>query len=97
MGTKVATKMHKKPQTASQLGDDSSIIVDMDKPLKDTKGTTRNSNVDNIQEGSNSIYYEASLTLDNVKPYQSGNYTCGPSNSLSASVRLHITQGNQNL
>ena len=38
-------------------------------------------------------YYEASLTLEYVKPEQSGNYTCGPSNTKTASVRLHITQG----
>ena len=97
MGTKVATRRQRKPQTASESGDDSSVIVDMDKHQKDTKGSTRNSNVDKIQEDGISIYYEASLTLDNVKPEQSGNYTCGPSNSLSASVRLHITQGNHKL
>ena len=40
-----------------------------------------------------SFYFEARLVLDNVLPMQSGNYTCGPSNTKHASVRLHITKG----
>ena len=40
-----------------------------------------------------SFYFEARLVLDNVLPMQSGNYTCGPSNTQHASVRLHITKG----
>ena len=94
MGTKVATRIYTKSQSASHAGDDTSVIVDMDKHKKDMKGTMRSGNEDIVQEDGISIYYEASLTLDDVKPEQSGNYTCGPSNSLSASARLHITQGN---
>lgn len=37
--------------------------------------------------------YEATLKLVNVGPEQSGNYTCGPSNTKSATAKLHITDG----
>ena len=38
--------------------------------------------------------FEATLTLDEVTKERSGNYTCSPSNARSASVRLHIIDGN---
>jgi len=38
-------------------------------------------------------FYEARLVLVDASPEQSGNYTCGPSNTMHASVTLHITQG----
>jgi len=37
--------------------------------------------------------YLATLKLNRVKPEQKGKYKCGPSNTQSASVELHITDG----
>ena len=94
MGTKVETRTQVHSKMSPESGEDASVIVDMDEIQKDKKALKSSINKGKVQEKTISIYYEASLTLDNVKPNQSGNYTCGPSNSLSASVRLHITQGN---
>ena len=38
--------------------------------------------------------YLATLKLNKVRPEQKGVYKCGPSNTRSASVELHITDGN---
>ena len=94
MDTKVETMIHVQSEMPSNSGEDASVIVDMGKIKKDTKASKSIINTKRVHEERTAIYYEASLILDNVKPNQSGNYTCGPSNSLSASVRLHITQGN---
>ena len=94
MATTVETKMQFKSAKLTESGEDTSFIVDMEDIKKSKTLSKRNSN-NNSKKGENhSIFYEASLILDNVKPNQSGNYTCGPSNSLSASVSLHIIQGN---
>ena len=37
--------------------------------------------------------YLATLKLNKVRPEQKGIYKCGPSNTKSASVELHITDG----
>ena len=37
--------------------------------------------------------YLATLKLNKVRPEQKGMYKCGPSNTKSASVELHITDG----
>ena len=37
--------------------------------------------------------YLATLKLNKVRPEQKGKYKCGPSNTQSASVELHITDG----
>ena len=37
--------------------------------------------------------YLATLKLNRVRPEQKGKYKCGPSNTQSASVELHITDG----
>ena len=39
--------------------------------------------------------YLATLKLYKVRPEQKGIYKCGPSNTRSASVELHITDGNR--
>ena len=46
-------------------------------------------------EASNSqrSMYLATLKLNKVRPEQKGVYKCGPSNTRSASVELHITDG----
>ena len=94
MGTTVETRIHVQSKIPSESVEDTSVIVDMDEIKSDKKESKSITRTERVQEETLSIYYEASLILDNVKPNQSGNYTCGPSNSLSASVRLHITQGN---
>ena len=38
--------------------------------------------------------YLATLKLNKVRPEQKGSYKCGPSNTKSAEVELHITDGN---
>ena len=97
MATKVETRMQVQSKITSKSNEDASVILNMDDVKRNKKASKRNSsNISNKSE-SHSLFYEASLILNNVKPNQSGNYTCGPSNSLSASVRLHITQGNCNL
>ena len=97
MATKVETRMQVQSKLSSKTNEDASVILNMDDVKRNKNASKRNSsNISNKSE-SYSLFYEASLILDNVKPNQSGNYTCGPSNSLSASVRLHITQGNCNL
>ena len=40
--------------------------------------------------------YLATLKLNRVRPEQKGKYKCGPSNTQSASVELHITDGKLN-
>ena len=93
MNTTVETKMNDPIQVNSKPANDESIVVDMD----DKKSKKKNSKIieqkKKVSIEKESVFYEASLILKDVKPNQSGNYTCGPSNSLSASVRLHITQG----
>jgi hypothetical protein len=97
MATKVETRMQVQSKLTSKTNEDASVILNMDDVKRNKNASKRNSsNISNKSERY-SLFYEASLILDNVKPNQSGNYTCGPSNSLSASVRLHITQGNCNL
>ena len=94
--TKVQAKYSVPPSLEGDEGDDSSsIVLDMKDHQRSQKNTSNAIKTAKLvqSEDATSTYYEASLTLDNVKPKQSGNYTCGPSNSLSASVRLHITQG----
>ena len=91
MATTVETKIQSK---SAKSNEDTSVIVDMEDIKKSKKVSKRHSYNSLHKSENNSIFYEASLILDNVKPNQSGNYTCGPSNSLSASVSLHIIQGN---
>ena len=97
MATKVETRMQVQSKTTSQSNDDASVILNMDDVKRNKNASKRNSSNISGKSESYSLFYEASLILENVKPNQSGNYTCGPSNSLSASVRLHITQGRVNL
>ena len=90
MSTSVETKVQSK---SAKLSQDESVIVDME-DIKKSKKVSKRHSFNNLSRGeNNSIFYEANLILDNVKPNQSGNYTCGPSNTLSASVSLHIIQG----
>ena len=91
MATAVETKIQSK---AAKSNEDTSVILDMEDIKKSKKVSKRHSYNSLSKSENNSIFYEASLILDNVTPNQSGNYTCGPSNSLSASVSLHIIQGN---
>ena len=94
MSTSIETRINVQ---SNHSNEDASVIVDMDDIQKNKKSSERRSNVNSKnRKESISFHYEASLILNNVKPNQSGNYTCGPSNSLSASVRLHITQGKYN-
>lgn len=93
MASSVETRIQSKSSKSLETSEDTSVIVDMGDINKSKKLSKRDSG-NNPSKGENfSIYYEASLILDNVKPNQSGNYTCGPSNTLSASVSLHIIQG----
>ena len=94
MNTTVETKMNAPIQVNSKSANDESIVVDMDDEKSKKKISKSIENKKKVSVEKESVYYEASLILKDVKPNQSGNYTCGPSNSLSASVRLHITQGN---
>ena len=41
----------------------------------------------------NATHFEASLSLNNVRREQSGNYSCSPSNTETVSVRLHVIDG----
>ena len=93
MNTTVETKMNAPIQVNSKSANDESIVVDMDDEKSKKKISKGIENKKKVSVEKESVYYEASLILKDVKPNQSGNYTCGPSNSLSASVRLHITQG----
>ena len=43
--------------------------------------------------GASGHTYVATLTLDGVRKSQSGNYSCSPSNTGTASVRLHVIDG----
>ena len=45
------------------------------------------------QESNSRSLYLATLKLNKVRPEQKGVYKCGPSNTRSASVELHITDG----
>ena len=45
------------------------------------------------EESSSRSLYLATLKLNKVRPEQKGVYKCGPSNTRSASVELHITDG----
>ena len=95
MATTVETKMQLNSAKLSESGEDTtSVIVDMEDIKKSKTISKRNSNNNSRKSENYSIFYEASLILEHVTPNQSGNYTCGPSNSLSASVSLHIIQGN---
>ena len=47
------------------------------------------------QESKPRSMYLATLKLNKVRPEQKGVYKCGPSNTRSASVELHITDGNR--
>ena len=96
MNTTVETKMNDPNQVNSKPANDESIVVDMDDKQSKKKISKIIERKKKIKIEKESVFYEASLILKDVKPNQSGNYTCGPSNSLSASVRLHITQGKYN-
>ena len=48
--------------------------------------------LDTEKSSSRSLYL-ATLKLNKVRPEQKGVYKCGPSNTRSASVELHITDG----
>ena len=93
MNTTVETKMNDPIQVNSKPANDESIVVDMDDKKSKRKISKISERKKKVSIEKESVFYEASLILKDVKPSQSGNYTCGPSNSLSASVRLHITQG----
>ena len=93
MNTTVETKMNDPIQVNSKPANDESIVVDMDDKKSKKKISKIIERKKKVSIEKESVFYEASLILKDVKPNQSGNYTCGPSNSLSASVRLHITQG----
>ena len=93
MNTTVETKMNDPNQVNSKPANDESIVVDMDDKQSKKKISKIIERKKKVSIEKESVFYEASLILKDVKPSQSGNYTCGPSNSLSASVRLHITQG----
>ena len=93
MASTVETRFQSKSSKSLKTSEDTSVIVDMG-DINKSKKLSKRDNSNNLNNGENfSIFYEASLILDNVKPNQSGNYTCGPSNTLSASVSLHIIQG----
>ena len=93
MNTTVETKMNDPNQVNSKPANDESIVVNMDDKKSKKKISKIIERKKKVSIEKESVFYEASLILKDVKPNQSGNYTCGPSNSLSASVRLHITQG----
>ena len=93
MASSVETRIQSKSSKSLETREDTSVIVDMG-DINKSKKLSKRDNGNNPIKGENfSTFYEASLILDNVKPNQSGNYTCGPSNTLSASVSLHIIQG----
>ena len=97
MNTTVETKVNDPNQVNSNPANDESIVVDMDDKKAKKKISKIIERKKKVSIEKESVFYEASLILKDVTPNHSRNYTCCPSNSLSASVRLHITQGKTTL
>jgi len=45
------------------------------------------------RRAANSLHFVSDLTLESVRERRGGNYSCRPSNARSASVRLHLIDG----
>lgn len=83
------------PEYNPSMSDDVKVVAEAEDAYSESSQEVFPDYFSEESEASNSqrSMYLATLKLNKVRPEQKGIYKCGPSNTRSASVELHITDG----
>ena len=83
------------PEYNPSMSDDVKVVAEAEDAYSESSQEVFPDYFSEESEASNSqrSMYLATLKLNKVRPEQKGVYKCGPSNTRSASVELHITDG----